>query len=152
MNLPLATPELRPRCCETVPLCLPVTRRKGCNPSSLLSFTLHISRVLPSRFPPNRFYPTPYPLVRLHVARLPSRWSGLTALRMGGSPSHPSLSHPPTSLRDIKFGASEPLLVLWASGVQIRYSFRVEVNAIFSGAFHRHRGLFSAHPLSTVLQ
>jgi hypothetical protein len=37
------------------------------------------------------------------VARLPSRRSGLTALRMGGSPSHPSSSHPPTSLRGIEF-------------------------------------------------
>jgi hypothetical protein len=94
----------------------------------------------------------PYPLARLRVARLPSRRSGLTALWTGGSPSHPSSSRPPTSLRDIKFGASEPLLVLRASGVQIRYKYSVEVNATFLGAFHHHRGLFSAHPLSVVLQ
>ena len=76
----------------------------------------------PSRLPPfNRFSHTPYPLARLRVARLPSRWSVMTALRIGGSPPHPSSSHQPTSLQGIYFRASEPLLVLRASGVQIRY-------------------------------
>jgi hypothetical protein len=86
------------------------------------------------------------------VARLPSRRSGLMALRMG---VHHPIPHQAIRLpvcETLNFRASEPLLVLRASGVQIRYSFRVEVNATFSGAFHRHRGLFSAHPLSTVLQ
>jgi hypothetical protein len=45
MDLPLATPELRPRCSETASLCLPVTRSEGCNPSSLLSLTLRNTRV-----------------------------------------------------------------------------------------------------------
>jgi hypothetical protein len=69
----------------------------------------------------NRFSHTPYPLPRLRVARLPLRWSFMMALRIGGSPPHPSSSHQPTSLQGIYFRASEPLLVLWASGVQIRY-------------------------------
>jgi hypothetical protein len=104
VDLPLATPELRPRCPETASLCLPVTRSEGCNPSSLLSLTLRNARVPLASAPFHRFCHTPYPLARLRVARLPSRRSGLTALWMGGSPSHPSSSRPPTSLRDIKFG------------------------------------------------
>ena len=46
------------------------------------SFSPHIR-------PPHCFYPTPYPLARLRVAQLPSCWSGLTALWMGGSPPIP---------------------------------------------------------------
>jgi hypothetical protein len=33
----------------------------------------------------------PYPLARLRVVRLPSHWAVMMALRMGGSPPHPSL-------------------------------------------------------------
>jgi hypothetical protein len=54
------------------------------------------------------------------VARLPSHRSGLTALRMGGSPSHPSSSRLPTSLRDIKFWW--PTSRFWFSGpVESKY-------------------------------
>jgi hypothetical protein len=42
----------------------------------------------------------------------------MMALRIGGSPPHPSSSHQPTGLQGINFRASEPLLVLRASGVQ----------------------------------
>jgi hypothetical protein len=52
------------------------------------------------------------------VARLPLRWSFMMALRIGSSPPHPSSSHQPTGLQGFNFRASEPLLVLWASGVQ----------------------------------
>jgi hypothetical protein len=38
-------------------LCLSVTMSEGCNPSSLLSLTLHIARVLPSRLPPQSLLP-----------------------------------------------------------------------------------------------
>jgi hypothetical protein len=53
----------------------------------------------------------------------------------------------------LNFRASEPLLVLRASGVQIRcfYSWW-KLTPLFQGALHHHRGLFSAHPLSAVLQ
>ena len=94
---------MRPRFSETVSLCLLVTKSEGCNPSSLLSLTLHPCQSSPRVCPFNRLCHTPYPLVRLHVAQLPSHRSGLTALRMGSSPSHPSSSHPPTSLRGIEF-------------------------------------------------
>jgi hypothetical protein len=67
------------------------------------SLCIENARVPLASAPFNRFCHTPYPLARLRVARLPSHWSGLTALRMGGSPSHPSSSHPPTSLRAINF-------------------------------------------------
>jgi hypothetical protein len=87
-----------------VSLCFPVTRSEGCNPSSLLSLTLHKNcHSSPRVCPFNRLYHTPYPLARLRVARLPSHRSGLTALWMGGSPSHPSSSHLPTSLQGIEF-------------------------------------------------
>jgi hypothetical protein len=81
-----------------------MTKSEGCNHSSLLSLTLRNPRVPSVSAPSHRFYHTPYPLARLRVARLPSRRSSLTALRMGGSPSHPSSSRPPTNLRVIKFG------------------------------------------------
>jgi hypothetical protein len=81
-----------------------VTRSEGCNPSSLLSLTLRKNARVPLASPPfNHLCHMPYPLARLRVARLPSHRSGLTALWMGGSPSHPSSSHPPTSLRGIEF-------------------------------------------------
>jgi hypothetical protein len=86
------------------------------------------------------------------VAQLPSRWSVMMALRIGGSPPHPSSSHQPTSLQGIYFRASEPLLVLRASGVQIRYfNSWWKLMPLFQGALHHHRGLFSTHPLSAVL-
>jgi hypothetical protein len=100
--------------------------------------------------PLNRFYP--HALSSCEVA---CGMITLALIRPDGSTdgrftSHPSLNHLPTSLRDIKFRASEPLLVLRASGVQIRYSFSVEVNATFPGALHRHRGLFfCTSPLSS---
>jgi hypothetical protein len=83
---------MRPRCCETASLFSSDQERR------LLSFLSAIthsayrqSSLSPLASAPNRFSPTPYPLARLCVARFPSRWSGLTALRMGGSPPHPSL-------------------------------------------------------------
>jgi hypothetical protein len=67
-------------------------------------------------------------------------------------PEEPSTYQPTSNL----FRASEPLLVLWASEVQIRYWFSVEVNATFPGAFHHLSSTivvsFSAYPLSAVLQ
>jgi hypothetical protein len=123
MDLPLATPELRPRCPETcVSLSASAQERRLQSPSSLRSLTLHRTARVPlasALF--NRFCHTPYPLARLRVARLPLRWSFMMALRIGGSPPHPSSSHQPTGLQGINFRASEPLLVLRASGVQIRY-------------------------------
>jgi hypothetical protein len=131
-----------------------VPRSEGCNPSSCdHSLCVKIARVPLASAPFNRFSHTPYPLARLRVARLPVRWSVMMALRTGGSPPHPSSSHQPTSLQGIYFRASEPLLVLRASGVQIRcfYSWW-KLTPLFQGALHHHRGLFSAHPLSAVLQ
>jgi hypothetical protein len=82
----------------------------------------------------------------------PCVWSGLTALWMGSSPSHPSLSHPPTSLRDIKFEASEPLLVLRASGVQYGVNSWWKLTPPFQVPSTAIVVSFSAHPLSAVLQ
>jgi hypothetical protein len=96
-----------------------VTRSEGYSPPSLLSPTLHIARVLflPSRLPPNRFSPTRYPLARLRVARFPSRWSGLTALRMGGSPLHPSLiPEEPSTYQPARHFNSGPASRFWFSG------------------------------------
>jgi hypothetical protein len=102
----------------------------------------------PSRLPLNRFCHTPYPLARLRVARLPSCRSGLMALWMGGSPSHPSSSHPPTSLRAIKFqgqqaafgspGQWSPNTVFY-SWWKLTPPFQVPSTAIVVS--------FSAHPL-----
>ena len=92
-DLPLATPELRPRCCETASLFVSDRERR------LLSF---FSAITHSVF----FQSSPLPLslasalithssclfllsTRLRVERPSSRWSGLRTLRMGGSP--PSL-------------------------------------------------------------
>jgi hypothetical protein len=122
MDLPLATPELRPRCPETCVSLSASAQERRLQSSSLRSLTLRkIARVPLASAPFNRFCHTPYPLARLRVARLPLRWSVMMALRIGGSPPHPSSSHQPTSLQGIYFRASEPLLVLRASGVQIRY-------------------------------
>jgi hypothetical protein len=103
----------------------------------------------PSRPPFNRLCHTPYPLARLRVARLPSRRSGLTALWMGGSPSHPLSSHLPTSLRAIKFQGQRAAFGSpgqWSPNT-VFYSWW-KLTPPFSGAFHHHRGLFfSAHPL-----
>jgi hypothetical protein len=123
MDLPLATPELRPRCPET---CVSLSasaqeRRLQSPPLCDHSLCIKTARVPLASAPFNRFSHTPYPLARLRVARLPLRWSVMMALRIGGSPPHPSSSHQPTSLQGIYFRASEPLLVLRASGVQIRY-------------------------------
>jgi hypothetical protein len=86
------------------------------------------------------------------VAQLPLRWSVMMALWIGIPPPHPSSSHQPTSLQGIKFRASEPLLVLRASGVQIRcFNSSWKLTPLFQGALHHHRGLFSAHPLSAIL-
>jgi hypothetical protein len=154
MDLPLATPELRPRCPET---CVSLSasaqeRRLQSPPLCDHSLCIELARVPLASAPFNRFCHTPYPLARLRVARLPSRWSVMMALRIGGSPPHPSSSHQPTSLQGIYFRASEPLLVLRASGVQIRYfNSWWKLTPLFQGALHHHRGLFSAHPLSAVL-
>jgi hypothetical protein len=95
----------------------------------------------------------PYPLVRLRVARLPSRRSGLTALRMGGSPSHPSSSHPPTSLRGIEFQGQRAAFgspgqwspnTVFNSRWKLTPPFQVSPTSIVVS--------FSAHPLSVVLQ
>jgi hypothetical protein len=72
---------------------------------------------------------------------------------MGGSPSHPSSSHPPTRLRAIKFQGQRA-----AFGSPGQWSPNTVFNSwwkltpLFQGALHHHRGLFSAHPLSAVLQ
>ena len=71
------------------------------------SLCVKIAKVPLVSAPFNRFSHTPYPLARLHVARLPSCWSVMMALRIGGSPPHPSSSHRPTSLQGIYFRASE---------------------------------------------
>jgi hypothetical protein len=95
----------------------------------------------------------PYPLVRLCVARLPSRRPGLTALRMGGSPSHPSSSHPPTILRGIEFQGQQAAFVslgqwspntVFNSRWKLTPPFQVPSTAIVVS--------FSVHPLSAVLQ
>jgi hypothetical protein len=86
------------------------------------------------------------------VARLPLRWLVRMALRIGSPPPHPSSSHQPTGLQGIKFRASEPLLVLRASGVLIRcFNSWWKLTPLFQAALHHHRGLFSAHPLSTIM-
>ena len=74
---------------------------------TILPLYYHSLCVLPEFSP--RIPPTIASTPRLILLRgcvwcdYPRVWSGLTALRMGGSPSHPSLSRPPTSLRDINF-------------------------------------------------
>jgi hypothetical protein len=94
----------------------------------------------------------PYPLARLHVARLPLHWSVMMALRIGIPLPHPSSSHQSTGLQGIQFRATEPLLVLRASGVQILcFNSWWKLTPLFQGALHHHRGLFYAHPLSAIL-
>jgi hypothetical protein len=82
------------------------------------------------------------------VARLPSRRSGLMALRMGGSPSHPSSSHPPTSLRGIEFQGQRAAFgspgqwspnTVFNSRWKLTLPFQVPSTAIVVS--------FSAHPL-----
>jgi hypothetical protein len=87
------------------------------------------------------------------VAQLPLRWAVMMALRIGGSPPHPSSSHQPTSLQGIYFRASESLFGSpgqWSPNTV--FHSRWKLTPLFQGALHHHRGLFSAHPLSAVLQ
>jgi hypothetical protein len=72
---------------------------------------------------------------------------------MGGSPSHPPLSRPPTNLRGIRFGSQRAAFGSpgeWSPNT-VFFSWW-KLRPLFQGALHHHRGLFSAHPLSAVLQ